>query len=173
MKNVQLIVSKRAVSKVMKDFLVAVDKSCGGDGSLVSLHQDSQFAAVMYDESPELHEITYNLSQLLESGADYNTGLGVVAANMGKRAPYMKGFSQVVRVLLHEFGHHMTYHTIIALYGEDEMTRLYHEAKGSNEKYLHVPTEWVATQWAIKWLADADHRKIAREFEHKFWACFA
>ena len=27
MKNVQLIVSKRAVSKVMKDFLVAVDKS--------------------------------------------------------------------------------------------------------------------------------------------------
>lgn len=173
MKNVQLIVSKRAVSKVMKDFLVAVDKSCGGDGSLVSLHQDSQFAAVMYDESPELHEITYNLSQLLESDADYNTGLGVVAANMGKRASYMKGFSQIVRVLLHEFGHHMTYATIIGLYGEDEITRLYQEAKGSNEKYLHVPTEWVATQWAINWLADAENRKIAREFERKFWACFA
>ena len=120
-----------------------------------------------------IHEITYNLSQLLESGADYNTGLGVVAANMGKRAPYMKGFSQVVRVLLHEFGHHMTYTTIIALYGEDEITRLYQEAKGSNEKYLHVPTEWVATQWAINWLADAENRKIAREFERKFWACFA
>ena len=162
MKNVQLIVSKRAVSKVMKDFLVAVDKSCGGDGSLVSLHQDSQFAAVMYDESPELHEITYNLSQLLESGADYNTG---------RLQLVVDGYH--VRVLLHEFGHHMTYHTIIALYGEDEMTRLYHEAKGSNEKYLHVPTEWVATQWAINWLADAENRKIAREFERKFWACFA
>ena len=60
-----------------------------------------------------------------------------------------------------------------ALYGEDEITRLYQEAKGNNEKYLHVPTEWVATQWAINWLADAENRKIAREFERKFWACFA
>lgn len=171
MKNVQLIVSKRTVSKIMKDFLIAVDKSCGNDGSYVYLHQGSQFAAVMYPFDIA-KEVTYNFDQLFESGADYKDGLGLIAANMGQRQPYMKGFSQIVRILLHEFGHHMTYATIVGMYGEDEITRLYKNASNDNEKYIHVPTEWAATKWAIDWLEDAEHRQIAREFEKKFWACF-
>jgi hypothetical protein len=113
------------------------------------------------------------IEYLLADGNDYQTGLGYICANMGQRASYTKGFAQITRILLHEYGHQMTYDTIIALYGEDAMDNLYREAGSDNALYVSVPAEFVATQWAIKWLADAENRKIAREFERKFWACFA
>ena len=173
MKNVELIVSKRELNKVMRDFLIEIDKSVGGDGKRVSLRQGEQFAAIM-NLVPEstAREFTYSIEQILERGSDYYNGLGVISANMGQRNKAMKGFAQVTRILLHEYGHHMTFHKIMELYGEEEMERLYKKAGCSNSLYLHVPCEWVATKWAIDWLDDSEHRKIARDFERKFWACF-
>ena len=173
MKDVKLIVSKRTVAKVMKDFLNVVNAvACGETTSMCSLTQGDQFCAKVYETPRMGKEFQYNLEQLMAIGSDYSNGIGSICANMGQRASYMKGFSQVTKVLLHEMGHHFTYHQIMKLYGEEEITRLYKEAGGSNEKYVHIPTEWVATQWAINWLADPEHRKIAKAFEKEFWACF-
>ena len=172
MKNTKLIVSKRILNKVMRDFLIEVDKSVGGTGKHIYLRQGPCFAAVMYEEQDMTREFTYCIEDILERGGDYRNGIGVIAANMGHRAAYAKGFAQVTRILLHEFGHHMTYHQIMALYGEDTMAMMYAVAAHDNHKYLSVPCEFVATKWALDWLADSEHRKIAREFEHKFWACF-
>jgi hypothetical protein len=171
MKNVRLIVSKRELNKVLKDFLIAVDKSCGGDGKEVYLSQDRFFASIQ--NGANIKAFLYNIEYLLADGNDYQTGLGYICANMGQRASYTKGFAQITRILLHEYGHQMTYDTIIALYGEDAMDNLYQAAGSDNALYVSVPAEFVATQWAINWLADAENRKIAREFERKFWACFA
>ena len=173
MKSVKLIVSKRVLNKVMRDFLNAVDASCGATDKTCSLTQGEFFAAMMHKE-PGYRDFKYNIEQLMTEGSDYKNGFGFICANMGQRASYTKGFAQITKILLHEMGHQYTYHDIIRLYSEKEMDRLYYEAESvaDNEKYIHVPAEWVATQWAIDWLADAEHRKIAREFEKKFWACF-
>lgn len=174
MKNVKLNVSKRTLNKVMKEFLIAIDKSVGGTGKEVFLNQGAFFASIQYDfeEAVNVRDFLYNIEFLMNDGSNYNGGLGYICANMGKRAPYTKGFAQITRVLLHEFGHQMTYDKIIALYGKEEIERMYKIASGNNARYIYVPTEFVATKWAIDWLADPEHRKIAREFERKFWACF-
>lgn len=109
---------------------------------------------------------------LSDRSRNYKDGLGFVLADMGRRASYMKGFSQVVRILLHELGHVMTHEKVRANYTEGELMRLHRKTRG-NENYVRLPDEYAATQWAIDWLADPDHRKIARDFEKKFWACFA
>jgi len=105
MKDVKLIVSKRELNKVMKEFLVEIDKSVGGSGKTVSLRQGAYFAAVMHETPNEVREFMYCIEDILERGNDYNNGIGVIAANMGHRAAYAKGFAQVTRILLHEYGH--------------------------------------------------------------------
>jgi len=175
MKNVKLNVSKRRLCQVMRDFLNVVNAVTTGETApMCYLTQGAQFDSMIYDRPMMTKEFHYNIEQLLEDGSNYTdeNGLGIICANMGQRASYMKGFSQITKILLHEMGHHFTYHQIEALYGAEEMKRLYKEAEGNNEKYLHVPAEWVATQWAINWLADEQHRKLAKEFEKEFWACF-
>ena len=175
MKDVELIAPKRVISKIMKDFIIAVDTSCGANEKRCFLSEGSIFCTVIYDNVPlnRVKDFRYNLNQLLERGSDYSDqGFGYICANMGKRANYTKGFAQITKILLHEYAHTVTYDQIMELYGEEEIARLYAEAE-TQEEYLHVPTEWVATQWAINWLKDPEHRKIARDFEKKFWACFA
>ena len=174
-KNVKLIVSKRELNKVLKEFLIAVDKSTGGTGKEVFLRQGAFFASLQYgfEGTDNVRDFLYNIEYLMNDGNDYKNGLGFICANMGHRASYAKGFAQITRILLHEFGHQMTYDKIIALYGEDTMDDLYKVAGSNNARYLCVPAEFVATKWALDWLADPEHRKIAREFERKFWACFA
>jgi len=173
MKDVKLIVSKRVLCQVMKDFLNAVDASCGAEKKRCLLVQGDMFCTVITGIPLDMKKFfQYNLEQLLERGNDYsNQGFGYICANMGKRANYTKGFAQITKILLHELGHTYTYNQIIELYGEQEMERLYANAE-TQEDYIHVPTEWVATQWAINWLADPEHRKIAKAFEKEFWACF-
>jgi O-antigen/teichoic acid export membrane protein len=38
--------------------------------------------------------------------------------------------------------------------------------------YFLLPDEMSATDWAVEWLQDAEHRRIAKAFEKKFFACF-
>ena len=122
-------------------------------------------------------EFDYDPNVLLSNRSrDYRDDVGFIMADMGRRANYMKGFSQAVRILLHELGHVMTHEEVMEKYGEDtlaEMRMNNHNSNKGNRGYVRLPDEYAATQWAIDWLADPDHRKIARDFEKKFWACFA
>lgn len=108
-------------------------------------------------------------------GEKHSNGLDFVMADMGHRASYMKGFSQVSRALLHEVGHVMTHEKVNEQYGEDELFSMRMENRIKNKGnmgYVKLPDEYAATQWAIDWLADKEHRKIVRDFEKQFWACF-
>mgnify|MGYP006908884171 CR=1 FL=1 len=159
----------------MKWFLREIAKENGLDKK-ISMREDRSFAALIpNDLTQEIDTFyfEYNIDDLLISGADYKNGAGYVTANMTWRAPYMRGFSQVTRILLHEFGHQMTCADVLRLYGgAEEMAKFYRGVRGNQARYVQVPAEWVATQWAIMWLADPEHRKIAKQVEKRFWACF-
>lgn len=175
------------VASAMKWFLTQLAKE-NLNGKKIELRQSNEFNTFVKSDDPndlknllgafqhgdintKLH-FSYCIEQLLTSGNDYENGVGYVCANMGRRASYMKGFSQVTKVLLHEFGHQMTLNNVYKTISSEELTDLYIEAKGRQENYVKIPAEWVATQWGIDWLADSEHRKIARTFEKRFWACF-
>ena len=94
----------------------------------------------------------------------------------------LKGFSDVTLALLHELGH---LETIDALH-EDGYSRfermenlLYINDSGKgnfnllNFMYFNMRDEKAATHWAIEWLSDPEHRKLAKKFEKQFFACFA
>lgn len=116
----------------------------------------------------------YDPKMLMDSTSrDYRDGLGFVMADMVHRANYMKGFAQVTRILLHEVGHLMTYKKVRETHTDEELSNEYLRSHDGNKSYARITEEWEATQWAIEWLADPNHRKIARDFEKKFWTCFA
>ena len=167
--------NKRKAVWAMKWFLNELSKE-NANGRKIKLHEGCGFAALIHhNRSLDENEwkFIYNIDCLIKSGNNYKDGAGYVSANMALRAPYMRGFSQVTRILLHEFGHHMTYDEVMRLYGgECEMSKFYGAVEGIQARYIRVPAEWVATQWGIMWLADSEHRKLAKKFEKRFWACF-
>lgn len=73
-------------------------------------------------------------------------------------------FSDITLTLLHECGHWMTREEAdIWTYGERvERTETYKE-------YLMLDEEYNATEWAIQWLTDAEHRRIAQTFEREYF----
>lgn len=98
-----------------------------------------------------------------------------------KERSYARGFSSVTLCLLHEVGHYQTVKQFFRenpRYNRGEkileiicFARLQdnpHEE--ANRLYQQLPDEKAATEWALDWLADAEHRKIAKAFERKFFA---
>ena len=79
-------------------------------------------------------------------------------ADFVARCPLARGFADVTISILHEIGHHF-HRTEYIFCDYDE----YENALGTNHFKLHC--EMVATDWAIEWLQDANHRKIAKQFE--------
>lgn len=167
--------NKRKALNAMKWFLREVAKSSGNDRK-ISMREGEGFAALVSrdpNKYTDVFNFLYSIDHLIESGSDYKNGSGYVSANMVKRSPSVRGFSQVTRILLHEFGHHMTYADVMRLYGgTEEMDKFYKGAMGNQARYVRVPAEWVATQWGIEWLKNPEHRKLAKKFEKRFWACF-
>lgn len=167
--------NKRKVLNAMKWFLREVAKSSGNDRK-ISMHEGDGFAALIPynpEKYKDVFNFLYNIDYLIASGSDYKNGSGYVSAHMTHRDSSTRGFSQITRILLHEFGHHMTHADVMRLYGGiSEMNKFYKGAQGNQARYVRVPAEWVATQWGIEWLQDPDHRKIAKRFEKRFWACF-
>lgn len=77
------------------------------------------------------------------------------------RCPLATDFSDVTLTILHEFGHWYNRKAMnIVVY--DEMVK-------SDDNYLANPYEVLATQWAICWLLCPVNRKIAKDFEKKFF----
>ena len=120
----------------------------------------------------------YDIQMLLSSTSrDYNTySVAQVMADECHRNPSMKGFSQVVRILLHEIGHYMVTPELLDKYTAEELYQKRKESRISQRSinnYPRLPDEFAATNWGINWLMDKENRKLAREFEKKFWSCFA
>lgn len=76
-----------------------------------------------------------------------------------KRCPMARGFANVTLSILHEIGHHFNREIyIFSNINED----LY-------ESHFALPYEIVATDWAIEWLQDPEHRKQAKAFERLYF----
>lgn len=94
--------------------------------------------------------------------------------------PMFKGFASVTLALLHELGHLHTQDNVLATgYTYEERQRRYAEIYEKydtlldlNAEYYLLPDELSATLWAIEWLKDSNHRKMAKAFEKKFFKCF-
>ena len=168
-------INKRKAVAAMRWFLNELVKEYDSEKK-ISIHDDNAFAAfIAHDRSRDFEKyfFSYSIEQLQTSGIDYKNGTGYVCANMTHRAPFTRGFAQITRILLHEFGHQMTYDDVMRLYGgSEEMSKFYRGTGGLQARYIRVPAEWVATQWGIEWLKIPEHRKIAKQFEKKFFACF-
>ena len=77
------------------------------------------------------------------------------------RCPLAKGFSDVTLAILHEFGH---------WYNRSVMNMVvYYAMVQSEENYFTNPYEVLATQWAICWLLCPTNRKVAKNFEKKYF----
>lgn len=120
--------------------------------------------------------IHYNFENLFDDGTK------IFRAYWTHKCPMLKGFSDVTLALLHELGH---LETIDELHEngyskfERMETLLYISDSGKgnttlqNFMYFNMTDEKAATYWAIEWLSDPEHRKLAKKFEKQFFACFA
>lgn len=75
-----------------------------------------------------------------------------------------QGFANPTLTILHECGHWKTQEQInIWNYGE-------RRAKCKTHKeYFLMKEERIATDWAIQWLYEPENRKLAKEFERKYF----
>lgn len=84
--------------------------------------------------------------------------------NFIERCPLAKGFSSITITLLHECGHWAT-RSIMDIVEYEKM----HQKVYSQEEYMEIPWEHLATEWAICWLYSPINRKIAKEFEKNYF----
>ena len=109
--------------------------------------------------------------------ANYNNDFGgkCFRKDFVNRCPMAKGFSDVTISLLHEIGHPITRDTLPQDYCRWEECDKVNEIENTTERvfaYFKMLDETLATDWAIDWLKDAEHRKMAKAFEKKFFTCF-
>ena len=165
------------VSRLMKAFLNDACDLLTNEGETVEimLQKCQSFQADIVENQSEYEEldIYYNLDELFAESSKIFRSYWV------ERCPMLKGFSDITISLLHELGHLETNEEIrpefpvamreIALMGIEER---FDNDLDRNRFYFALPDEKAATEWAIKWLSDAENRKKAKKFEKKFFACF-
>ena len=74
--------------------------------------------------------------------------------NFVSRYNEAKNFSPVTLTLLHEFGHWET-QDLIDWYLDTEER----DNAETIEEYVNIPSEFIATEWAIKWLHNKEHQQ--------------
>ena len=84
--------------------------------------------------------------------------------NFIEQYPSAQGFSNITITLLHECGHWAT-RSVMDIVEYDKMKNKAY----TQRMYMDIPWEQLATMWAICWLASPVNRKIAKEFEHKYF----
>lgn len=147
---------------------------------------DSNFGAYVDDDDEHMFRIEYDFDFLFDTVKPFEY-------DFRNRCNMAKGFADVTIVLLHELGHIMTDSEIIFDRNETEnnldeiidnafenieelnitenkKNKIYRLI--TNYYYQRMPDEWAATEWAIQWLNDKQNRKIAKEFEKKFFSCW-
>lgn len=80
------------------------------------------------------------------------------------RCPLARGFSSITLTLLHECGHWAT-RSVMDVVEYDKM----HWQAYTQEQYMAIPWEHLATDWAICWLYSPVNRKIAKAFEKEYF----
>ncbi len=137
----------------------------------------SAYVCGEYGSLEKCFEITYNFESLCdELTKDFRR-------DFTRRCPLAKGFADITITLLHELGHFYTdkesrkVWSIADRLRELGRLRLDYWTKKIDIHQLQIayylfPDEKMATDWAIEWLKDPAHRKIAKAFEKKFFACF-
>ena len=146
------------------------------DPIYITMIRGDEFSAEIVsdiDDCEEL-EIEYNFNSLDDEGAK------LFRKYWTDKVPMLKGFSTIVLTLLHELGHLETQEAIRKEFSREMRDVVWAIIDMScdtnaekNLRYFAMPDETAATEWAIKWLSDADHRKRAKAFEAKFFKCFA
>ena len=86
-----------------------------------------------------------------------------------------RGFADITLSLLHEIGHN----EVLNLLPEDfdkyeELEKFYKIYEDDDEvtlnhAYFELTDEKLATDWAISWLMNKENRKIAKDFEKRFF----
>lgn len=84
--------------------------------------------------------------------------------NFVDRCPLARGFSSLTLTLLHECGHWAT-RSVMDIIEYDKM----HWQAYTQEQYMAIPWEHLATDWAICWLYSPINRKIAKAFEKDYF----
>lgn len=84
--------------------------------------------------------------------------------NFVERCPLARGFSSITLTLLHECGHWATRSIIDIVEYEKWNKRV-----TSQEEYMEIPWEHLATEWAICWLHSPANRKAAKAFEKAYF----
>ena len=81
-----------------------------------------------------------------------------------KRCPSARGFSNATLTILHECGHWAT-RSVMNIIEYDKAV----QKCQTQEEYMMIPWECLATQWAICWLMCPENRKIAKAFEKNYF----
>lgn len=129
---------------------------------------DGMFCAMVADLGEDEFRIGYNIEDL------YCKGHRQFTDNFRSRCTIAKGFADITLTLLHELGHfeaHEEFEDYDRVKSIKYILSTYPREK-VNLEYFKLPDEMAATEWAIEWLQDAEHRRIAKAFEKKFFACF-
>lgn len=129
----------------------------------------------IFGQFEEYFKIAYNWYGLFDRSAK------CFRKDFVNRCPTARGFADITLVLLHELGHIETEHRNYSVQErnaeENRIRTLYYNREIDYDTlqtlYFNIPQEHDATDWAIEWLKDPAHRKIAKKFEKKFFTCFA
>ena len=136
--------------------------------SVKMVYRENGFAVCPYEKDDPEFFFFYNLNEL------YSRGHKQFAQDFFSRCPTGRGFASVTITILHEIGHLRAqqkfdgYNRVEAI---KELEKNF-PRETINFEYFKLPDEKAATDWAIEWLQDAEHRRIAKAFEKKFFACF-
>ena len=121
---------------------------------VICSYEMNEWAMAMWDSKPRLM-LPRNL--LTNDEDDKLFRIDFIA-----RCPLAQGFASVTLSILHEIGHH--FHREEYIFSDP---REYNAATG--HWHFLLPCEIVATDWAIEWLQDPEHRKVAKQFERNFF----
>lgn len=88
-------------------------------------------------------------------------------ADFIRRCPMARGFAHVTLSILHEIGHHFNREAYL-FYDDTGYEPCWVDEYDVN--HYTIPYEVVATEWAIEWLKNPEHRKQAKAFERAYFA---
>lgn len=164
------LIRTEQVIKIMEEFAT---KAAGLENKKCNMQPilNRNFAAdvIGYSKSDKFFTIFFNFNTFAcRANKMFNNYIYV-------RYPSARGFASITLTILHEIGHFHTFWDDYGYYNrEKELEMLKAHIKGDilNYTYFNLPDERAATDWAIRWLQDPEHRKMAKAFEKEFFKCF-
>ncbi len=159
----------RKVERFMKEFADKAILDTGTDLIKTHFKYKGYFAAMLYGYYPHgIADIVYGFEDLQDDSQKQ------FRKDFVSRCKIAKGFADITLDILHEIGHFATEEVSRSYDRRQAILKLYRDFPQAviNFKYFGLPDEKAATDWAIDWLSISDHRKIAKDFEKKFFSCF-